>query len=408
MSEPAATFRQSAAHRAELRAAADKLFALFERSLDPAGGFLALGTDGQPMQDAPNGPRALHEATRTVHAFAIAQLLERPGAGRIVEHGLRFVTERHRDPDHGGFFWSVDAAGPVDDTKQAYGHAFVLLAGASAAVAASPHGAALLLEADQLLDLRFWEEDRGAAADGFTRDWAPLSPYRGQNSNMHLTEALMAAFEATGERRHLDRAERIAAFLIQRFAAGLAWRVPEHFRADWTLDRDFAGDEMFRPAGMTPGHWLEWSRLLLQLWVLGDHRHDWMPDAAERLFRNAFRFGWDEQHGGFFYTLDFEDRPVMREKLWWPVAEALAAAHWLCEHRPDAFHEDAYERCWRFAAAHLIDPATGGWRPELRQDLRPANRLFRGFPDIYHALQAVLIPLYPATGSLTAAIAAAR
>jgi hypothetical protein len=36
--------------------------------------------------------------------------------------------------------------------------------------------------------------------------------------------------------------------------------------------------------------------------------------------------------------------------------------------------------------------------------MRPAHTLFAGKGDIYHALQACLIPLYPATGSLTRGI----
>ena len=49
---------------------------------------------------------------------------------------------------------------------------------------------------------------------------------------------------------------------------------------------------------------------------------------------------------------------------------------------------------------HFIDPANGGWFGELGDDLKPMDKFFTGKPDIYHALQACLIPLYPATGSL--------
>lgn len=401
----ATPFRKSPEHRRRLDAAADRLFALFEtNALDPAGGFFPLDADGRAVEGIEGWPRGLHEATRMIHCFAIGHRLGRPAAMRFIDHGLAFLRDRHRDAAQGGWVWSVGRDGPADAAKQAYGHAFVLLAASGATAVGHPDGPALLAEADRTLETRFWEEDHGAVVDGFNRDWSPLGPYRGQNANMHLTEALMAAFEATGDPKFLGRAERIAGLLIERHAAGLAWRVPEHFHADWSLDRDYAGDEMFRPAGLTPGHWLEWSRLLLQLWVAGGRRHDWMADGAERLFANAIRWGWDGDHGGFFYTTSFENAPVLRRKIWWPVAEAIGAAHFLAEHRPSAFHEDWYRRCFEFAEAHLIDPRHGGWRPELSETLQPGGRLFHGIPDIYHSLQALLIPLHPATGSLTAAI----
>ena len=63
--------------------------------------------------------------------------------------------------------------------------------------------------------------------------------------------------------------------------------------ADDTLDRDYYHpNEMFRPAGTTPGHWLEWTRLVLQLWVLDGRREAWMPEAAQAMFRLAMGLGW--------------------------------------------------------------------------------------------------------------------
>jgi mannose/cellobiose epimerase-like protein (N-acyl-D-glucosamine 2-epimerase family) len=161
---------------------------------------------------------------------------------------------------------------------------------------------------------------------------------------------------------------------------------------------------MFRPSGSTPGHWLEWSRLLYQLFVLGQKEHGWMTDAARKLFRNSIELGWDKTHGGFFYTLDWDNQPILREKLWWPVAEAIGAASFISAYDHDDYFQVWYRKLWDHAENHVIDHARGGWLSEFKEDLTPTSRLFVGKPDIYHALQACLIPLYPATGSLTHAI----
>ena len=55
----------------------------------------------------------------------------------------------------------------------------------------------------------------------------------------------------------------------------------------------------------------------------------------------------------------------------------------------------------------MIDRQGGGWWPELDDDLRPVARVFTGKPDLYHAVQACLIPLLPATGSATRGLAGA-
>jgi sulfoquinovose isomerase len=392
-------------HRQWLRREADALFAFFEvESIDPDGGFFSLDDSGRAIQGEKQ--RALHATTRMVHCFAIGHLLGRPGAADFIDHGVTALLKHHRDSQHGGYFSSFDANGPSDTDKLAYGHAFVLLAAASAKLAGHPDADRLIADVSEILENRFWEPEQGASADEFRSDWTPFSAYRGQNSNMHLTEALMAAFEATGERGYLEKAERIADFFLRRTASANGWRVPEHYNAGWTVDRGYRGSDIFRPQGTTPGHSLEWARLGLQLWALGGRRLSWLPEAAKALFDEAARSGWSER-GGFYYTLDWSGAPLIPDRLWWPCCEGIGAAAFLVRLDGAGLYENWYRRIWDFTARRLIDRRAGGWRPQLGDDLLPKSGFFVGKPDIYHALQACLIPLYPTDASLTRAIVAA-
>lgn len=402
-SHPPLKWTALASHRAWLLAEADGLLSFFDRrSMDPLGGFHDLDIEGRPLSPdvTGDGGHPLHQTTRMVHCFAIASLLGRPGADAMMDHGMEFLWNRHRDAERGGYFWSVGVDGPVDDRKQAYGHAFVLLAAASAKVAGHPDADRLLQDVATILHERFWEEGPGASAEEFTRDWRPFDRYRGQNSNMHLTEALMAAYEATGETSCLTMAGRIASLIVGRHAAGNGWRLPEHFTDRWDQDRSYRGGPMFRPYGTTPGHWLEWSRLLVQLWELEGRRQDWMPDAARALFGKAVAEAWDPA-GGFYYTLDWDGTPLIRDRYWWPCCEGIGAAAVLGAIDGAPLYEHWYRRIWNFVAARLIDHEHGGWHPQLDDRLRPGSNPFYGKPDLYHALQATLIPLLPADGSIT-------
>jgi sulfoquinovose isomerase len=402
---PATPWLSRPAHRQYLRDQAEALFAFFERrAFNPKGGFHELSVEGLPIK-ATNPMRGIHGTARMVHCFAIAGLFGRPGAAEIVDHGMNFLWNSHRDAERGGYYWAVDDNGPADKgRKQGYGHAFVLLAASSAKLVGHPLADQMIADVTEVLETRFWEEQHGAIAEEFNADWSAIAPYHGQNSNMHLTEALMAAFEATGNREYLQKAERIADLIINRRARENGWRVAEHFDADWNVDKAYAGDPMFRPSGTTPGHWLEWSRLVLQLWALGGKRHAWMLEASEALFHASVTIGWDNKFGGFFYNLDWNDKPDQPHKLWWPMCEAIGAAAFLGAHRPSEFHESWYRRIWDVVARHHLDDVHGGWHEQLTHDMRPAHSLFAGKGDIYHALQACLIPLYPAEGSLTKGI----
>ena len=388
---PATKWTTLAYHRRWLVEQAAALFDFFEGSIDPKGGFYNLDDTGRPLND---DLREIHTTTRTVHCYAIARLMGRPGADRLIDHGMDFLWNAHRDITHGGYVWGVGG----DERKQAYGHAVVLLAASSAKLVGHPDADRLLADVTEVLATRFWEKDVGASAEEFGRDWSRISGYRGQNSNMHLTEATMAAFEATGNRLYLDWAESIATHIVKRSAPAAGWMIPEHFDERWEIVRDFSDGDVFRPYGMCPGHSLEWTRLLLQLWELGGRRLDWLPEAAKALFARATSDGWDAEHGGFFYTMGWDGKPHHRHLLFWPVAEGVGAAAFLNEIDGAPEYEVWYRRIWDFIAAEMIDWENGAWRTEPVFADKP---LFTGKPDIYHALQACLIPLLPTSGSIT-------
>lgn len=390
----------SPAHLAFLRKDARRQLAFFRASLRPDGRFAVLDHDGTPLPDA---PQELHTTTRLIHAYALGQALGTPGAGEIIDAGMAALNRHHRDPVHGGFFWSFTPDGPADATKLAYGHVFVLLAAASALHAGHPDAPALLDEADAVLSARFWDDTHGLFADEFTRDWQPFSTYRGMNANMHGIEALLAAHEATGAAHFLTRAGRILDFFVTRMAPAYGWRLPEHYDDQWRPDPDYRGNPMFRPAGTTPGHSLEIARLAIQHWDLAGRPEDGTPIRARALIETALHDAW-LPGGGLAYTLGEGGRVAVADRYWWPVAEGIGALTALMRIDPQPADAEWYAGLWAFAEAHLIDAARGGWFPELDAHLRPVARQFHGKPDIYHALQADLLPLAPGVSRLLATL----
>lgn len=393
------------AHRAWLADQAARLLAFHRDSLDPAGGFHVLGLDGRPLAGA---AQELHATTRMLHSFALGHLAGRGDCLGLVDHGMRYLDSHHRDRDHGGWLWGLQGKAVTDDRKLAYGHVFVLLAGSAAKMVGHPDADRLIAEATGVLWERFWEDGPGLFADEWARDWTPFSDYRGMNANMHGVEALMAAFEATGQAVYLDRAGRIVDFFLRRMAPAHGWRIPEHYRADWTVDRGYSGNPMFRPPGVTPGHSFEWARLLLQWWDLAGRPEDGSVATARAIAEQAMAEGWDAGRGGIHYTLDFDGQPAIRARYWWPVTEAIGVFASLLKLDPRPGDEAAYRRLWGFADAALIDHDRGGWYPEIDDAGRPTDHQFAGKPDIYHALQACLFPLAPGLSRAGAGLAGLR
>ncbi|WP_265499437.1 AGE family epimerase/isomerase [Paracoccus beibuensis] len=397
----APTVLDDADHRAFLIADAHRALDFFDASQDPDGGFRALDHDGRPL---PRDLQELHTTTRLVHSYALAQLAGRPDRAGIIDRGMDDLWNRHRDPDHGGYLWSVTSDGIGDGTKLAYGHVFVLLAASSARMVGHPDADRLLNDIRNVLDRHYWDEDAGLFRDEFTRDWQVFSTYRGMNANMHGVEALLAAHEATGEAVFLLRAGRILNFFIGGQAAANGWRIPEHYDDSWQPDHGYAGNPMFRPAGTTPGHSFEMARLLLHWWDLAGRPGTDAPQQARALVGAALADAWDQDRGGLVYTLR-DGRVDNAARYWWPVTEAIGALAALIKLDPCPEDERWYRRLWSFADRHLVDHRRGGWVPELDAADRPSAAQFSGKPDIYHALQADLLPLVPDLSRQGAALA---
>ena len=124
------------------------------------------------------------------------------------------------------------------------------------------------------------------------------------------------------------------------------------------------------------------------------------PANARRLIERALDDAWDPARGGFAYTLGFDGKVAIPARYWWPVTEAIGAVAMLLKLDPQPSDEDWYRRIWDFTFDYLIDRTTGAFIPQLDAENRPATNPFYGRPDIYHSVQACLIPLLPTSGSL--------
>jgi sulfoquinovose isomerase len=392
-------------HRDWLNAEARRLLDFYLGAADlQTGGFFALGRSGEPVTGA---PKELWINARLVHCFALGSLLGHPGCTALAGHGLQGLRRLFHDPTCGGWYWSATADGPADARKQTYGHAFVLLA-ASTAAQAGFGTEDLIAEAASLIETRLFEPAYGLYVEGWDRAWASCEDYRGQNPNMHLVEAFMAAAEATGDHSFIDRATAIAERIIGQFAAADDWRIPEHYTATWQPQPGFHRDQprdILRPFGYTPGHSLEWARLLVQLRALAGPGHDWMLDAAQRLFGRAVAEGWDSERTGFVYTVDGDGSAVVADRFHWVATEAIGAAAYLFRATGDESYDRWYRQFWDHAALYLIDRRHGSWWHELTPANEPGNTTWPGKPDLYHALQATLFARTPLTAGLAAALA---
>ncbi|WP_280150563.1 AGE family epimerase/isomerase [Piscinibacter sp. XHJ-5] len=349
------------------------------RALDPSGGFFHFFKDDGDVYD--RQIRHLVSSTRFVFNYAMAaRRFGNVHWRNAARHGLRFLRDVHRDAATGGYAWQLRWCGGrkevLDNTNHCYGLAFVLLAHAHAALAGITEARVGISETFELMERHFWEPVPSLYADEADAAWN-VGSYRGQNANMHTCEAMLAAFEATSDRRYLDRAEAIADAVTRQLAAragGLIW---EHYRSDWTPDWDYNRHDrsnIFRPWGYQPGHLTEWAKLLLILERQRGAR--WLLPRAQELFAAATEHAWDNTHGGLVYGFASDDAHPGRfavcdgDKYFWVQAESLAAAALLAVRTGEGGYWDWYDRLWDYSWRHFVDHRHGAWYRILTPDNR--------------------------------------
>lgn len=90
----------------------------------------------------------------------------------------------------------------------------------------------------------------------------------------------------------------------------------------------------------------------------------------------------------------------------WVAAEAVSAAAALHAATGEARFDAWYTTWWEYVGAHHLDREGGSWWHELGTDNEVSRTVWAGKADIYHAVQATLIPRLPLAPALAPALAA--
>ena len=325
------------------------------------GGFYQHFKDDGTIYDSKT--KHLVSSTRFVFNYSMASIhLKNDEYYDFVKHGVDYLREFHLNKETGGYSWILENNEVKDSTNYCYGFAFVLLAYSVAFKAGLQEAKEYIEETYHLMEEYFWEEDFSLYSDEISNDWNVVSKYRGQNANMHSCEALIAAYEATNEKKYIYRALLIAESICIRQAEkadGLIWEhYDSNWEVDWTFNKD-KPDDLFRPWGFQIGHLTEWSKLLL---ILERHvNKDWLLPRAIELFEDAFEMGWDEKNQGLFYGFAPNGDICDSDKYFWVQAESFAAAALLANRTQENRFWDWYNRIWDFSWKHMVDHEYGAW-----------------------------------------------
>ncbi len=386
----------------------DGLLSFGHQFPSPGGSSYYLGDDGTPWKDR---NRETWITSRMAHVYSIGSMLGHEGSEALADAALKGLRGELHDDQNGGWYAGLTKDNEIVPTKQCYAHAFVILAASSGVLAGREGAEELLKDALALYDLRFWNEKEGLSCDTWNTEFTELDSYRGLNANMHTVEAFLAAADVTGDEKYRVRAGRIIDRVLI-WAKDNNWRIPEHFSSDWVPDLECnkdRPDDQFKPYGATPGHGIEWARLVTQ-WALSTYKEDKAGatsyiEAAENLYNRAVSDAWNADGApGICYTTDWNGKPVVHDRMHWTLAEAINTSAVLHRVTGNEKYAADYAELMKYLDEKVLDHVNGSWFHQLDRENNLLETVWPGKSDIYHALQATLIPYYAPGLSIAVAV----
>ncbi len=270
------------------------------------GGFLEeLTFDGKPTAIDFKRVRVI---CRQLYAFSHAALLGWDEGRAFSDRAYDYLIARARTRD-GGWARLLTRQGEIkDSTPDLYDIAFALFG--LAWRYRLTKDSAVLQVAHETLD--FVQQKMRGPNCGFWQ-WLPPTGPRLQNPHMHLIEASLALFDATGEQRFLDQAKEIAALFKASLFDGRT--LGERFTEHW---QRIGGDE---GRVLEPGHHFEWA------WILAQYQRVTGEDMVAQA-RALTAFGEKGVGPKTRMTIDAirdDGAPLLRTSRSWPNTERIKA-----------------------------------------------------------------------------------
>nr|WP_138495193.1 AGE family epimerase/isomerase [Paenibacillus pinistramenti] len=296
---------------------------------------------------------------------------------QMAQRAYETLRESFRDPEYGGLYWMIDAAGaPVQDKKQVYGQAFVIYALAEyvradgAGSSESQEALDWAVELYRLLERYAYDPVHLGYVEALARDWSEtddlslsgkdLNERKSMNTHLHVLEAytnLYRVFPAEGLGGRLRE-------LIEVHLDKIIDPDTSHFRL-------FFDDEWnSKSPDVSYGHDIEGSWLLCEAAeVLGDETLETRVNEAAQAMAEATLDEGTDSDGGIFN--EYDGAHLDDSKDWWPQAEAMVGYLNAYQLTGEEAFLQAARSSWSFITRFVSDREGGEWHWQVRRDGTP-------------------------------------
>lgn len=326
------------------------------------GGFLGkVNNKNEADNEAAKGV-VLH--ARILWTFsAVYSFTNNPDYLPVAHRAFTYLLTYLKDKEYGGVYWSVDYRGkPLDDKKQIYGLAFTIY-GMSEYYAATNNESALQFakELYHTLEQHSFDTQNNGYFEAFARDWKPASDLRlsakdanaskTANTHLHIVEAYVNLYKVWKDDALKQKIENLLYLFDEYFISRQSHHLILFFDDNWNEQPDV----------VSYGHDIE-AAWLLQQCAEGIHHQHWTTAYQQhaQTLAAAASEGLDAD-GGLWYEYDPQHHHLIKQKHWWPQAEAMIG--FLNAYQISADEGDLKKSldAWSFTQSYLLDKENGEW-----------------------------------------------
>ena len=333
------------------------------------GGFV--GRIDHENKSYPDAPKGSVLNSRILWTFSAAyNLTKKSEYLQIAARAYQYLRDYFVDQEFGGVYWTVDyKCKPLDTKKQIYASAFAVYA-LSEYYQASAKEDVKQAAIDIYNDIVRYSYDQrfGGYVEALSREWNQLDDLRlsskdvnepkSMNTHLHVLEAFTNLYRIWPDYKLKEEIKE----LIHLFLDHIISRSTHHLHLFF--------DEVWTPKShiTSYGHDIEAAWLIPEAAVAIDEQLLLQQvNHFSLLLTEAAAKGLDGD-GGLWYEYDEASRRLVKQKHWWPQAEAMIGFFNAWQITGTEKQLERSLRCWQFIQQFIHDKKGGEWKWGVNED----------------------------------------
>lgn len=341
---------------------------------DVNGGFI--GTIDYTHKKHPDATKGAVLNARILWTFSAAyQFTENENEYTIAQRAYNYIKDFFYDGEHKGIYWSVNADGTPNDTKnQIYALGFVIY-GLSEYFKISQDQEALdiAISLYKSIQKHSFDAVKGGYFEAYTQEWNEISDMRlsdkdanekkTMNTHLHIVEGYANLYSVWKDEELKTAIINLLKTIDDKFIDKNTWHLKLFFNEDW----------IEKPDVISYGHDIEASWLLQ--WCAEVTEDSSLIDLFKKYaleITKVTQEGIDED-GGLWYEYDPQNNHLIAEKHWWPQAELWIGFVNAYQLTGEQYYLNVVYKNSQFVKDHILDNLQGEW--------------FWGVDDHYNAIK---------------------